>query len=398
MRPERTPSHIVGQEQEAFRIHEADLRAALQRMETNYAQLERTQSQLRAIIDASPDGRPIKVNTRFTEFFGLDDVSMLSQMPDQLMTLIQNLFERSECLDGSQVWSTTDHEHSFREALIQVSPSQREFDLVSLPVTNIDHTYIGRLYVWHDMTHEREVDRMRSTLASMVTHELRSPLTCINGFIELLLAPEMTANMTEEQHDFLTIVQNETHRMLALTRDLLDISHLESGPFEWSAEPINLNHLIEKLIPSFQLSWETRQQTFTLHVPVPAPIVRGDAERVTQILTNLLSNAHKYTPDGGSIDLTIESMGSVVSIAITDTGIGLSTEEQSRLFTRFYRADNATTKSVAGTGLGLTITRMLVEMQGGEIHVSSRPGHGSTFRVTLPACLPEEPGKDGTHH
>jgi len=394
MRPERITPHVVTHEQEAFRIHEDDLRAALQRMEINYAQLERTQSQLRAIIDSSPDaillispdGRPIKVNQRFTDFFDLDDATVLSQVPDQLMVLIKKLFEYSDSLDHSPVWSTTDHEHPFREALVQVSPSQREFDLVSLPVTNIDHTYIGRLYVWHDMTHEREVDRMKSNLASMVTHELRSPLTCINGFVDLLLTEEIVGTLTTEQREFLTIVQNETHRMLSLTNDLLDLSHLESGTFEWARESLNLNLLIQQLIPSFQLNWETKQQTFTLHLPPQDFIVLGDANRVTQILTNLLSNAHKYTPDGGSIDLSVENIGSVVSIAITDTGIGLSMEEQSRLFTRFYRAHNTTTKSVSGTGLGLTITRMLVEMQGGEIHVSSEPGHGSTFRFTLLVC------------
>ena len=113
-------------------------------------------------------------------------------------------------------------------------------------------------------------------------------------------------------------------------------------------------------------------------------MVLADGDRVKQILTNLFSNAHKYTPEEGQIDLSVEAVGAVVCTAVTDTGIGLSTEEQARLFTRFYRAHNAVTKAVGGTGLGLTITRMLVEMQGGKIQVTSEPGHGSTFRFTLP--------------
>src|SRR5712691_8770493 len=175
--------------EEAFRSGEARLQAALRRAETNYAQLERTQSQLRAIIDASqeamllltPDGRPIKVNTRFTDFFGLDDTTVLSQSPGQLMALLKGLFVADDSLDRSLAWSTTDQEHIFREQQVQAGPSRREFDLSSLPVTNVDQTYIGRLYVWHEVTHERAVDRMKSEFVSMVSHELRTPLTSIKG-------------------------------------------------------------------------------------------------------------------------------------------------------------------------------------------------------------------------
>jgi PAS domain S-box-containing protein len=378
--------------QREIHANEAHVQAALLRAEANYAQLERTQSQLRAIIDASPDamlfltadGRPIKVNTRFTDFFGLDDAIVLSQLPDQLMALLKELFETSDSLERSLVWSTVDQKEVIREQLMQVEPSRREFDLSSLPVTNADQTYIGRLYIWHDITHEREVERMKSELASMVTHELRSPLTAISGYVDLLLNEETLGSLTKKQRESLFIVLDEAHRMLSLTNDLLDLSHLESGTIEWCQEPLNLNHLIQELIPPFRLRWEAMRQTFTLHLPEQAIIVLGDADRVRQILTNLLSNAHKYTPEEGHIDLSVEAIGSVACVAVTDTGIGLSTEEQTRLFTRFYRVRNAVTKAVSGTGLGLAITRMLVEMQGGKIQVSSEPGHGSTFRFTLP--------------
>jgi signal transduction histidine kinase len=180
--------------------------------------------------------------------------------------------------------------------------------------------------------------------------------------------------------------------MLSLTNDLLDLSHLESGTFEWHREAFNLNSLIEDLVPTFHLWWQARGQTFTLHLPEQGPLVLGDADRVRQILTNLLSNAHKYTPPEGFIDLSVETVGSFARAAVTDTGIGLSTEEQARLFTRFYRAKNAFTKEVSGTGLGLSIVKSLVEMQGGEIQVSSAPGHGSTFRFTLP--LAEDDAED----
>ena len=165
---------------------------------------------------------------------------------------------------------------------------------------------------------------------------------------------------------------------------------METGKMKLNRKPFNINLLISELLPSFQPGWDASRQTFTLHLPEESPIVLGDSERVAQILSNLLSNAHKYTPEEGRIDLSVEAAGPFARIAVTDNGIGLSGDEQAQLFTRFYRASNATTEMVGGTGLGLTITRSLVEMQGGQILVSSEPGHGSTFCFTLP--LADTPG------
>src|SRR6266567_881737 len=378
--------------EEAFRSSEARLQAALQLAQANYAQLERTKSQLRAIIDASqeamlflsPGGRPLKVNTRFTDFFGLDDTSVLSQSADELTALLKGLFVDATLLDRSPTWGTTDQEHIFREQQVQVGPERREFDFASLPVMNVDQTYIGRLYVWHDATHEREVDRVKSGFVSMVSHELRTPLTSIKGYVDLILTDETVGELTELQREFLGIVSNNARRLVSLVNDLLDLSRMESGKIELHRKPLDIALLIRELLPSFQPGWDARQQTFTLHLPEKAPLVLADAARLMQILDNLLSNAHKYTPDEGHIDLLIETVGPVARVAITDSGIGLSTDEQAQLFTRFYRAHNAITQAGGGTGLGLAITRSLVEMQGGQIQVSSEPGHGSTFRFTLP--------------
>src|SRR6266700_4272379 len=338
-------------------------------------ELEGMRSRLRAIIDASheakifltPDGYPIEVNSCFTNFFGLDATTVLAQSPDQLTALLKELFVASGSLDPSLIWSTADQEYIFREQLVQAEPSRREFDFSSLPVRNVDQTFIGRLYVWHDVTHERAVDRMKSDFVSMVSHELRTPLTSIKGYVGLLLTDQTVGELTELQREFLEIAQNNSRRLVALINDLLDLSRMESGKIELQRKPLNINLIIHELMPSFQLRWEAKRQTFTSHLPEGDPIVLGDTERVTQILSNLLSNAHKYTPDEGHIALSVETAGSIACVAITDSGIGLSTEEQALLFTRFYRARNAVTEAVSGTGLGLVITRSLVEMQGGEI-------------------------------
>src|ERR1700736_2418938 len=163
--------------EEAFRSNDARLQAALRSADVHYAQLERTKSQLRAIIDASqeamlflsPDGRPLRVNTRFTDFFKLDDTGVLSQSADELTALLKGLFVDAALLDRSPTGGNPDQEHIFREQMVQVGPTRREFDFSSLPVINVDRTYIGRLYVWHDVTREREFDRVKSEFVSMVS-------------------------------------------------------------------------------------------------------------------------------------------------------------------------------------------------------------------------------------
>ncbi len=376
---------------DAFRIYEGNLQTALQRLETNYAQLERTQSQMRAMVDASPDailfltpdGRPISVNTRFTDFFGLDDATVLSQLPDQLKALLKTLFEDPSLLEQSFILSTSDPEQIYREHMVQVE-ALREFEFSSLPVKNVDQTYIGQLYVWHDVTQERAVERLQSEFVAMVSHELRTPLTSIKGYINLMLGDDEVGELNSLQREFLQVSLNNAHRLENLVNDLLDISRLESGKLEVHPEPFDINHLITELTPSFQPGWDAKRQTFTLCLPDEALLVCGDPGRVAQILNNLLSNAHKYTPEGGYITLSVEVQGTVVRLAVTDNGIGLSTEEQAHLFTRFYRALNPKTETINGTGLGLTISRSLVELQGGEMQVESEPGQGSTFRFTLP--------------
>src|SRR5579859_7178994 len=300
--------------EEALHSNDARLQAALRRADAHYAQLERTKSQLRAIIDASqeamlflsPDGRPLRVNTRFTDFFKLDDTSVLSQSADELMALLKGLFEASDSLDRTLDWTTADQEHIFREQMVQAGPIRREFDFSSLPVINVDQTYIGRLYVWHDVTPEREVDRVKSEFVSMVSHELRTPLTSIKGYVDLLLTDEAPGELSELQREFLGIVRNNARRLMSLVNDLLDLSRIESGKIELHRKPLDIALLIRELLPSFQEGWNARRQTFSLRLPEKAPMVLGDADRLMQILSNLLSNAHKYTPEGGHIDLSVE--------------------------------------------------------------------------------------------
>jgi signal transduction histidine kinase len=231
----------------------------------------------------------------------------------------------------------------------------------------------------------QEVNQLKSEFVSLVSHELRTPLTAISGYLDLLLeAPG--AQSTAKQQELLGIVQRNTERLIKLIDDLLDLSHIESGKVELRATAVDLVALITEVVSFLQPQVEAKGQRLSFDRTQTLPAVTGDAERIRQILINVLSNAHKYTLQGGQIWLTARAEDGWVRIDVRDNGIGLSPDEQAHLFDRFFRARQPATQSVEGTGLGLPIARLLVEMHGGRITVTSTPGEGSTFSFTLPVA------------
>jgi PAS domain S-box-containing protein len=229
----------------------------------------------------------------------------------------------------------------------------------------------------------READRLKTEFVSLVSHELRTPLTSIKGYVDLLMGGE-AGELAPDQQEFLQIVQNNSNRLAALINDLLDISRIEAGKVELDRETLDLTALIRSVVLTLRPQIDAKDQTLTLDLPDDLPAIFADAQRVTQILNNLLSNAHKYTPAGGAIGIEVRADDVAVHVSVSDSGIGLTLEEQANLFTKFFRAKNRTTQEVGGTGLGLAITKSLVELHGGQIAVESAPDQGSTFGFALP--------------
>jgi signal transduction histidine kinase len=231
----------------------------------------------------------------------------------------------------------------------------------------------------------QEANRLKTEFVTVVTHELRSPLTSIAGYLDLLLEEEGHEG-AEAREAYLQIVKRNTDRLLALINDLLDLARLEAGKLELKRVPLDLEGLIREVSGALRPQIEAKGQHLHLDLAAPLPVVAGDPERLTQVLLNLVSNAHKYTPQGGDITIATRAERAGVCIAVQDTGIGLSSEEQRQLFTKFFRAQQPLVREVGGTGLGLAIARALVELHGGTITVVSTPGQGSTFKVTLPVA------------
>lgn len=237
--------------------------------------------------------------------------------------------------------------------------------------------------VFRDITKEAEIDRMKSEFLSMAAHELRAPMTSIKGYSDMLLLG-LAGEYDERQKQFLDTIKANVNRVLEMVNEFSDISRLETGALKLDAKPLHIDDLVSEVIVSLRPQIKAKEINLTVEVPPDLPEVWGDRTRIIQILTNLVTNAYKYTPEGGQIAIRTQWVDDSVQVDIADTGIGIASQDQEKLFTRFFRADHPEVRRVAGTGLGLSITKSIVEMHGGRIWVESQLGEGSTFSFTLP--------------
>jgi PAS domain S-box-containing protein len=241
-----------------------------------------------------------------------------------------------------------------------------------------------------DVTALKELSEMKTEFVSLVSHELRAPLTSIRGFIALL---EKDDADLEARADFCTIVDDECDRLLRLVNSLLDISRLEAGmPLHLDLDRVDLLQLVRKAVKA-QRTY-TNRHTFIVNGPDEPLAIDADADRVDQVLINLLSNAIKYSPSGGEVAVSIQDRGGEVVVAVRDHGIGLSPDEIKTVFDRYARIDTRSTRKIRGTGLGLFLSKQLVELHRGSIWAESTPGEGAVFAFSLPK---DQPGKADAH-
>ncbi len=225
----------------------------------------------------------------------------------------------------------------------------------------------------------------KSQFVSLVSHELKSPMTSIRGFADLI-RQGMTGAVSAQAREFLDTIVDNVDQMAALVSDLSDISRIETGRLRLQLAAVPVARYVQETVGAMRPQIDARRHTLTLDLPPDLPEAFADRTRLVQIVTNLLSNACKYTPEGGRISIAARAEPARIRLAVNDSGIGMSQEDQARLFTQFFRSENPAVREQPGWGLGLNVTRRLVELQGGEMGVSSEPGKGSTFWFTLPVA------------
>lgn len=232
--------------------------------------------------------------------------------------------------------------------------------------------------------HDTEISRVKSDFISTAAHQLRTPLTGIRWALEAL----QKEPLTEMQQQLVKSATDKSHELVAIVGTLLDISSIESGKFKYDFAPVDIRELIGEVVADFtQLAAQSQVTLFFKNDSTSLPKVRADRERIKWVFTNLIENAIRYTPGGGSVQISMESNGNVVYVRVRDTGIGIQPQDQANIFQRFYRAGNAIAKENGGNGLGLYIARTIATDHGGDLDFrSNESGPGTTFTFSIPVA------------
>ncbi|HHL39113.1 MAG TPA: PAS domain-containing sensor histidine kinase [Deltaproteobacteria bacterium] len=232
-----------------------------------------------------------------------------------------------------------------------------------------------------DVTEEKRVEAIKKDFVANVSHELRTPLASIKGYSETLLDGAVEDRRTLSE--FLRIIDRHATRMTRLIEDLLTLSRLESQPLVMDSRPVDMGEVITASAAGFAKQAADKGIGLAVSVPPGLPTVCCDRDRIEQVLVNLLDNAIKYTPNGGSVEVSARDDGACVRVEVRDTGIGIPAGDIPRIFERFYRVDKARSRAMGGTGLGLAIVKHIIQAHDGTVSVESAPGEGSTFAFTL---------------
>jgi signal transduction histidine kinase len=264
----------------------------------------------------------------------------------------------------------------------ELADSGRVFRGYTAPVARKDGTVVGRIWTLREVTADRRLERLRDAFVAAVSHELRTPLTSISGFLELLADEEPELGPSGQR--YMDVIRRSNARLREAVEDLLLVAEIEADRLELRPEATDLAELaaatVEAALPA------AAEQGIALLLDVQSRLpLEADAGRLRQVLDNLVSNALKYTPEGGSVIVSASNGDGPLRVEVTDTGIGVPKEELGQVFSRFYRASTATRRAIPGTGLGLVIARAIVEGHGGTIFLESDEGEGTRVTVTLPA-------------
>lgn len=249
------------------------------------------------------------------------------------------------------------------------------------------------IVVHQDVTALKEAERLKDDFIGIAAHELRTPLAVLKGYAQMLLMQSARGKgpeLVDWQVEALQNIDQATVRLVELTEDLLDVTRLQAGRLEFLLEPMDLVSLTRRVATRLQMT--TSNHILSLHTDTEHLIVNADKRRIEQVLSNLINNAIKYSPQGGVIDIMLQEKRATTTalLVVHDGGIGIPEQQQAQIFGRFVRADNASALGISGTGLGLYLCRELVERQGGRIWFESTEGQGSTFFVSLPLVAPTD--------
>ena len=346
-------------------------------------QLESTfQSMLSGVVVVGTNGQILLMNSAAKRIFGLPQDIGTGQSVGAVVgnDKVQSLISAS--LEDAQEKA---------EEVSLFTPTERIFQAQTALLRGENTNIAGVVATFNDITELRNVERMKTEFVASVSHELRTPLTSIKGFIRTLLDDADGYYDRDTQVEFYQIIDQECDRLVRLINDLLNVSRIEAGrALDLNLKPVDLGPLIARVVAS-QASYTTRHQ-LDMDVPPDLPTVVADEDKIDQVLTNLINNAIKYSPEGGPVTVSARNARGEVEITVADHGIGIPPEHLDKIFARFHRVEGGDTRRAGGTGIGLYLVKHLVEAHNGRIWVKSEVGKGSAFTFTIPLKGPAAPG------
>jgi signal transduction histidine kinase len=259
---------------------------------------------------------------------------------------------------------------------------------VILPGSGSDRGRVGdgNVMVLRDFTREAELEKAKDLFLGMVSHELRTPMSAIQGYVDILLASE-SGNLSETGYEYLQTIGVSIRQLLKLANELIDLSRMETGEIDLYPQWVNLAEVVQNAAKIVLQEYETRNLSLEVKIEENLPQLYVDHNRLNQVLLNLLSNAYKYTPQGGAM-IAVNQTDEWINIDVSDTGIGIKEADQEKMFERFFRASDRSVQRVDGVGLGLNISKGLIELHGGNLTFDSQYGAGTTFTISLPKNSP----------
>jgi PAS domain S-box-containing protein len=339
-------------------------------VEVERAKLEAVLREAReAVVVTDESERILLCNAAAHVILGLGDTTLCGQ---PARTVLQHLVLREMFADAREMEQAVRREVPLENGAT--------FNAQLTPIEGV-----GYVLVMQDITHLKELDRIRSEFVATVSHDLRTPLTNILGYIELL---PRAGPLTEQQQEFISRVRESMESITELIGDLLDIGRIEAG-FDLDMSPCNLAQVIEASVKNFRSQAREKKQALRWEQPQALPLVNGNTHVLGQVMDNLISNAVKYTQEGGWVSVSAGAEDGYVIVRVADNGVGIPPAHQPYIFERFYRVKSEETANISGTGLGLAIVKTAIEKHKGRVWVESKPGLGSVFCFVLPS-LPSE--------